>query len=251
MRTVTALMAIFAGLGRCAPAAPAPKAVEIAQSMMRAMGGEAAWKQAHYIRFDFIVKIRGEDKIVRSHLWDKQTGRYRLEDKDANGERGVVLFNIGSREGAAYVHGNKLEAAAASSALNAAYHAYRTDIDWLALPWRWLDPGVHVNYVGRQTSGGRAFDVVEVTVAQAGGAGANRYKAYVSPRSHLMEKWEVVGGDKSLWTWQYTTAAGIKLASDHTNKGKAASISMGKVQVLDRVDDAFLTDPAHWLEKLK
>src|ERR1035441_10782887 len=71
-------------------AAPEPQAVEIARGMMQAMGGEAAWKQARYVRFDFIVKIRGQARVARAHLWDKQTGRYRLEDKAANEQFAVV-----------------------------------------------------------------------------------------------------------------------------------------------------------------
>jgi hypothetical protein len=39
------------------------------------------------------------------------------------------------------------------------------------------------------------------------------------------------------------------LASNHTN-ADGASISMGAVRVLDKVDDAFLTDPAHHLSLL-
>ena len=82
-----------------------PKAVEIAQSMMQAMGGQDAWNAARYLRFDFKVSIGGETKADRSHLWDKLTGRYRLEDKNK-----VVLMNLADKQGAAYVDGKKLEA---------------------------------------------------------------------------------------------------------------------------------------------
>jgi hypothetical protein len=51
---------------RVSAAAPEPKAVEIARAMMQAMGGEAAWKQARYVRFDFIVKIHGQARIARA-----------------------------------------------------------------------------------------------------------------------------------------------------------------------------------------
>lgn len=232
------------------PAAPQPKAVQIALEMMRAMGGQAAWKQAHYLRFDFVVKIRGQESIARAHLWDKQTGRYRLEDRSANGMPGIVLFNVRDQQGAAYVNGKKLEGAAAAAAVKGACRAYRTDIDWLALPWNWLEPGVHLKYVGEKSLKGQAFDVVEVTVDQPGEAEAMLYNAYVSRQSHLMEHCSV-GADTGLWDWRYATVGGIQLASDHTNTEKGASISMGNVKVLDKVDDAFLTDPVRRLAALK
>jgi len=230
-------------------AAPEPKAVEIARAMMQAMGGEAAWKQARYVRFDFILSTQGQPRIVRAHLWDKQTGRYRLEDKSANESPAVVLFNIRDRTGTAYVSGKKLEGAAAAAALKGAYRTYRMDIDWLALPWNWLDPGVHLKYVGEQSLKGKAYDVVEVTVDQPAGV-AMRYKTYVSRQSHLLEHWSV-GADTSLWDWKYTTTGGIQLARDHTNTEKRTTVSMGDVKVLNTLDDTYLTNPARRLATLK
>lgn len=231
-------------------AAPDPKAAEIARAAMQAMGGEAAWKQVRYVRFDFIVQTGGQVRIARKHLWDKQTGRFRLEDKSANESPAVVLFNLRDRQGAAYVSGKKLVGPDAARALQGAYRTCRMDLDWLALPWRWLEPGVHLKYVGEKILQGQAFDVVEVTVDQSGGADATRYNAYVSRKSHLLEYWSV-GAEPSLWDWQYAKVGSIQLASNHTNKQKKASISMGIVKVMDYVDEAFLTDPARALASLK
>jgi hypothetical protein len=49
------------------------------------------------------------------------------------------------------------------------------------------------------------------------------------------------------WDWEYTTMGGIKLASNHSNAG-GDSINMGRVQVLDKVDDAMFADPARPLQ---
>jgi len=227
-----------------------PKAAEIARAMMQAMGGETAWKQARYVRFDFSIRVRGEPSVGRAHLWDKQTGRYRLEDKTANEQFAVVLFNVRDRQGTAYAAGKQLEGAAATRALQGAYRVYQTDTDWLALPWNWLAPGVHLKYVGEKSVNDQSYEVVEVTVDQPNGTAARRYTSYVSPRSHLLEYWSV-GTDTTLWDWQYTRAGGIQLASSHANTQRHVTISMGNVKVLDKVDDAFLTDPEHRLSMLK
>ena len=81
-----------------------PKAVEIAHAMQQAMGGLDAWNAARFVRFDFKVTIGGETKADRSHLWDKQTGRYRLDQKNR-----VVLMNMASKQGTVYEDGKKLE----------------------------------------------------------------------------------------------------------------------------------------------
>ena len=43
------------------------------------MGGQDAWNAIHYLRFDLKVSIGTEPKADRTHLWDKQTGHYRLK----------------------------------------------------------------------------------------------------------------------------------------------------------------------------
>src|SRR5437868_8107998 len=107
-----------------------PKAVEIATAMQQAMGGMDAWNAARFVRFDFKVTIGGEKKADRSHLWDKQTGRYRLEQKDT-----VVLMNMADRQGSAYAAGKRLDGPEAAKALEGAYKTYINDFYWLAMPW--------------------------------------------------------------------------------------------------------------------
>ena len=55
------------------------KAEELAHTVMNAMGGEKAWYGAHFVRFDFKVNAGGKTVADRSHLWDKMSGRYRIE----------------------------------------------------------------------------------------------------------------------------------------------------------------------------
>src|SRR2546423_1587740 len=67
------------------------KAEEIGRAMMQAMGGEKAWYAAHFVRFDFNVNMGEKQLEGRSHLWDKMTGRYRLEAKTKAGKSQVTL----------------------------------------------------------------------------------------------------------------------------------------------------------------
>jgi len=125
------------------------KAEEIARAMMQAMGGEKPWYAAHFVRFDFDVNMGGEQVEGRSHLWDKVTGRYRLEEKTKAGKSKVTLFNVNDRQGAVYLDGRKLEGAPAAKALKDAYGAHINDMYWLAMPWKWMDPGANLKYMGR------------------------------------------------------------------------------------------------------
>jgi hypothetical protein len=227
-----------------------PKAVEVAQSVMQAMGGENAWRAAHFVRFDFKVDAGGKVVVDRAHLWDKMTGNYRVEDKTKDGKPQVTLFNMATQQGTAYVDGKKLEGSAASKAVKDAYAAFINDMYWLAMPWKMLDPGVNLKYIGKQTRNGDAGRVVRLTFNKVGLTPGDRYDAFISDQSHLMTHWDykLQSGDSGAWDWQYGDYHGIKLASNHTSA--KMSINMGNVRVLDQVDPAFFSDAQRTLAQL-
>ncbi len=233
------------------------KAVEIARAMMEAMGGEAAWNSVQFVRFDFKVKVGGKWVENNAHLWDRKNGRYRLERKTKEGKQEVVLFKIGDyqrdKSGAAYLDGKKLESGPAKKNLEDAYASYINDMWWLAMPWKWMDSGVNLKYLGPQKLGDETCDVVELTFDHVGLTPGDMYHAFVSQKSHLMKHWEYVleGGEKGAWDWQYGDYQGVKLASNHPSSDGKMSIHMGQVRVLDRVDDAFFADPSRMLSGLK
>ena len=227
------------------------KAEEIARTMMQAMGGEKAWYAAHCVRYDFKVNAGGKMVVDRSHLWDKMTGRYRLEEKTKDGKLRVVLFNTGDQHGSAYVDGKKLEGKAGAKAVKDAYEAFINDMYWLAMPWKWMDAGVNLQYLGAKTRGKESGDMVRLTFDHVGLTPGDRYDAFVSSQSHLMTHWDykLQDGEKGSWDWQYGDYGGIKLGKNH--KGDKMSIDMGDVRVMDQVDDALFTDPTRTLSALK
>ncbi len=229
------------------------KAEQVAAAMMQAMGGEQAWKAAHFIRYDFNVIRGGKPVMERSHLWDKWSGRHRLERKTKEGKSEVILFtDANARRGAVYREGVKLDGPEAEKSLLSAHAAYINDMYWLAMPWKWMDPGVNLKYLGPKTRGNETYDVVELTFGNVGLTPGDKYRAFVSRSSHLMTHWEYTlqSKDKGSWDWQYGDYQGIKLASNHTNAQKA-SINMGDVRVLDNAEDAFFADPRRPLAQLK
>jgi hypothetical protein len=229
-----------------------PKADEINKAMVQALGGQDAWNAAHFVRYDFKVTAGGKKVVDRSHLWDKPTGRYRLEQKGKAGESQVVLFNIATKQGTAFIDGIPLRGPSAKKAINDSYGVFINDMYWLSMPWKWTDAGVHLKYEGQKKRGAESFDVVQVTFDHVGLTPGDQYHAYVSPKSHLMTHWEYIlqNGTKGSWDWQYVDTGGVKLASNHTSDdGK--SINMGNVRVLKTVDDEYFTDPNRSLQGLK
>lgn len=261
-KLVLALVAaLFAGAVQATAAHRDPQAEKIARTMMEAMGGEEAWKGAPFVRFDFKVTANGKAVADNLHLWDRKGGRYRLERMPKDGKQEVILFNVGTyesnKEGSAYVNGKKSEGETARKAVDSAYASYINDMWWLAMPWKWFDQGVNLKYLGSRNRGRETDDLVELTFVHVGLTPGDMYHAFVSRRSHLMTHWKYVlqSGNKGSWDWQYGDATfddhKVKLASDHTSSDKKTSINMGRVQILNSVDDAFFTDAGHMLSELK
>ena len=220
------------------------KAVEIAGRMVQAMGGADAWAKARYLRFDFRMMDKGAAMFERSHLWDKSTGRYRFDAKTKEGKTSVTLMNLADKKGSVFIDGVKLEGDAAAKGLKEAYAAYINDFYWLAMPWKWTDPGVNLKYIGAKPCKTGMCEVVELTFGKVGLTPGDRYHAFVNPKTSMMEHWEYTlqSGNKGSWDWEYTTTGGVMLASNHTD-GMGKALHMGAVKVLDRVDAAVFEDP--------
>jgi hypothetical protein len=115
-----------------AGAATDEKAAALAAEVMTAMGGEEAWQATRYLRFDFFG--------FRLHHWDRYTGNHRLEGKTRDGDAYVVLHNVNSREGEAWLNGDKLDGDALAEWLERAYGAWINDTYWLVMPYKLRSP---------------------------------------------------------------------------------------------------------------
>jgi len=228
----------------------APEAVAVANRMHEAMGGLDNWNNTRYIRFDFRVGPPGDLPPGRAHLWDKWEGRYRLEQTTEDGKTQVTLFNAYDKTGAVYVDGEKLPDADAEPLLDRAHGAFINDTYWLAMPWKWLDPGVNLQSMGKKEYNGKTFDVVELSFHNVGRTPGDRYQAFVAKDTNLMEHWEYTlqSGNEGSWDWQYLDTNGIKLAATHLN-AEGREINMGAVKASGEVNEAHFTDPAAMLPR--
>src|SRR4051794_18714343 len=71
------------------------KAQPVLDHLQQALGGKQAWDNTHYLRFSFAGR--------RTHWWDKWSGRHRLEGQTKEGQHYVVLENVNTKEGSAWM----------------------------------------------------------------------------------------------------------------------------------------------------
>jgi pyrroloquinoline quinone biosynthesis protein B len=162
-----------------------PRAVEIADRVMEAMGGRRAWDATRYVTWRFFG--------ARRHLWDRHSGDVRIEGTDRDtGRPFVILMNIHTRTGGAWVGGEVVQDSAERARwLDHGEAWWINDGYWLFAPYKLKDTGVTLRCAGEAvTLDGAAADVLELTFEGVGRTPRNRYLMYVGRASGLIEQWD-------------------------------------------------------------
>ena len=220
------------------------KAVEIAQRSLEAMGGADAWANTRYLRFDFFG--------FRLHHWDRHTGRHRLEGKTREGQEYVIVHDIneaGKGAGTAWLDGKELEGEERAQWLERAYGAWINDAYWLVMPYKLLDPGVHLTYDGSEELDETTYDKLKLTFEGVGLTPGDTYWAFIDRETGLMGRWayhlESYKEDQEPTHWRWTgweTHGNIKLAPTRIKVDDGSERGLGQIAVLDELPDAAFTD---------
>ncbi len=186
----------------CSPAAPGgseeiprpvleTRADSVAWRIYEASGGPAVWTQVPYVRFNFggAPDTATTRPPARRHLWNRQTGDYRLEIPRGD-TLYTALFNINTREGQVYRDGTALDSTANQAWLERAYRSFINDTYWLLVPTKVFDEGVTRAYVADSSSADR--DVITLSFARVGLTPGDRYWLYANPDTGMLEAWGYV-----------------------------------------------------------
>jgi hypothetical protein len=225
-----------------------PKAVAVADRVMEALGGKEAWRATRYLRFDFAVERDGKTLMRRAHTWDRHTGRYRVEGKDGEGRDVVVLMNLNTREGQAFVGGDPASGAKLEGLLESAYAWWVNDTYWLLMPYKMRDDGVVLTYAGLEAKEGQTWDKVHLTFENVGLTPKDMYWVFVNRKTGLVDRWEFVlkGADTPPvpWAWRGWKPHGqIQLADERVNLNDGTRIHFPVLDVPASVPDSVFTQP--------
>ncbi|MDX5347277.1 MAG: hypothetical protein LPK19_08510, partial [Hymenobacteraceae bacterium] len=132
------------------------KAIEIADRVVKNMGGYKAWDNSRYVAWSYYGQYQ---------IWDKHTNFFRHEQ---NGQ--VVLMNLLEPEGKAYKNGAPVVLEEdLKGILQRTYIFWANNTYWLALPYKLKDSGVTLKYKGEgETATGKPADILELTFANVG-----------------------------------------------------------------------------------
>ena len=254
---------VAAGLLAAAPSVRAQAAAEkpaekeahvVVQSMIDAMGGGAAFENTGALRFSFTYTSKDTLRTERTHWWNKKTGDYRIEGKTRKGEPYLLLFNIGTKDGRAFLNGQELEGDQKKQQMERAYALFINDTYWFLMPAKLFDPGVHLAMDGEASIGGKPVDRVKVTFDNVGLTPGDTYWAYIDRASHLMVRWGMIlederdkpGVTETLSDWTGWTSFGPLVLSPERVKvddPDRTVIAIRNIQVLDSFPPDVFTNP--------
>lgn len=243
LATKTVLLSLV--LAVAVPAVAQPSAADIAGQVMAALGGKEAWEATHFLRFTFAGR--------RTHHWDKWTGRHRVEGQSPEGQKYVVLHNLNTREGEAWLDGKKLEGEPAKEWLDRAYAAWINDTYWLLMPYKLQDPGVNLAYEGTEQIDGITYDKLHLTFGNVGLTPGDEYWAYINRDTHLMDRWAYLlqaqpgqprATEPTVWRWLgWQKVGNIQLAPTRAQLTGDRKLELTDLAVFDTLPDSVFTSP--------
>lgn len=191
-----------------------PAAVELADSIMVAMGGRRSWDNTRFISWNFFGR--------RNLVWDKTDGNVRIE---SIADSTIYLVNIHTLQGRVRVKGQEIsEPDSLKKMLTKARAMWINDSYWLLMPFKLKDTGVTLHYLGEDTTAaGVPCNVLELTFNGVGETPQNKYHVYVDVRDNLVKQWAYyreAGQDAptQVWPWDnYKRYGEILLSADRSD----------------------------------
>lgn len=214
------------------PAAPGfdlahsdPAAIELADSIMAAMGGRKNWDRTQFISWNFFGR--------RNLVWDKKDGRVRIESLP---DSIIYLVNVNDLKGRVQVRGNEItDPDSLKNMLAKAKSMWINDSYWLVMPFKLKDTGVTLNYLGEDTTlTGLNCNVLELTFKDVGDTPNNKYRVYVDVKDNLVKQWafyKEASQDSASWLrpWDnYKRYGSILLSADRSDNGGPRNVRVDR-----------------------
>lgn len=211
-----------------------PAAVELADTIMAAMGGRKNWDETRFISWNFFGR--------RNLVWDKMQGRVRIESMP---DSTIYLVNLNTLKGRVQIKGEELkEADSLQKMLNKAKSIWINDSYWLVMPFKLKDSGLTLKYLGEDSiSSGLKCNVLELTFKNVGDTPENKYRVYVDLQDNLVKQWAYYkeasqDSASQVWPWDnYKKYGNILLSADRSDKK-----GPGNVRVEEKLPDEVFTE---------
>jgi hypothetical protein len=155
-----------------------PAAVQLADSVVSAHGGQKAWDDARFITWS----VSGD----RDLSWDKQTGKVRIHSK---ADKTIYLLNTNTGEGKVQQDGKEItDAEILSGKVAQGIQLWKSDSYSLFLPFKLKEAGVSLTYLGEDTLSGGKVNIVLLRVRNEAHQMQRKYQVFIGQKDNLIKE---------------------------------------------------------------
>ena len=157
------------------------KAIEIANKVMKSMGGRENWDNSKYLKWNFFGK--------RLHYWNKETGDIRIEIPSSDA---IILMNINTLEGKVKLGDvEPTKADSLNKYLELGKEMWTNDSYWMFMPFKLKDGGVTLKSKQKRLMLNNEYAyALELTFSGVGETPDNKYIIYVDPYDYKIRQWD-------------------------------------------------------------
>lgn len=227
-------------LAAAASAQTTPNADDVAKRALDVLAGPA-WEKARYIAFTFNVEREGKIAASYAQSWDRYTGDYRVSGKNRDGKDVLVIMNVNTKQGKAWVDG--VAVPDPKDQLTFGYRRFINDTYWLLMGFKTFDPGVSREYGGEKSDAcGHTYDTVKLSFDKVGLTPGDVYWMWVNRDSGLVEQWHMkLEGSKPedeptpVIFHDYHRFGGLLISTRREIKGRGQFIRLDDITVAPEV----------------
>jgi hypothetical protein len=156
----------------------------LAEQAAAGMGGRKAFDELRCLSWKFDGR--------RAYVWDRVTGRCRVDAHAANNLL-TVQFNVQTREGIVYRNRTPVPPSEQAEWLERAYAWFINDSYWLLSAVKTLDPGTHRSYEGEQEFNGKMCPTFKLSFdEEVGLTPKDVYWFHIDPQTRRPAGWSFV-----------------------------------------------------------
>lgn len=223
--------------------------LDIADKVLAAHGGAAAWEAAKQIRWKQTVTMDGKPTSGVEEAWDRWNARHWAALEREKGGAFAVMYDIYGSYSAGYIQGRTggkqvVGSGEAAEGVKMARKAWQRDTVATLAPFLMYEPGAKVEYKGIAKDGDLELQEIMVTFDPKDTAReGTELHLYVDKDTFLVKRLAIAtgSGEKSVYELtNYKAFGGLQIATERKNLGSGETVLVTDVSVGAPDDDLYV-----------
>ncbi|MBL9013335.1 MAG: hypothetical protein JNL83_04115 [Myxococcales bacterium] len=221
----------------------------MADKVLAAHGGAAAWEAAKQIRWKQTVTLDGKQTSSVEQAWDRWNARHWAQLEREKGGAFAVMYDIYGSYASGYIQGRSggkqvVPTGEAAEGVKVARRAWQRDATVTLAPFLMFEPGAKLEYKGIAKDGDLELHEIQVTFDPKDAAREGlELHLYCDKDTFLVKRIALgqSGGEKSVYELlSYKAFGGLQISTERKNLGSGETVIISDVQVGSPDDDLYI-----------